>query len=26
LRIIPLPDGRTVHNAFFDHHYEEQQR
>jgi hypothetical protein len=26
LRVILLPDGRTVHNAFFDRHYEEQQR
>ena len=26
LRVLLLPDGRTVHNAFFDHHYEEQQR
>jgi hypothetical protein len=26
LRVIRLPNGRTVHNAFFDRHYEEQQR
>jgi hypothetical protein len=25
-RVILLPDGRTVYNAFFEHHYEEQQR
>lgn len=26
LRVILLPDVRTVHNAFFDHPCEEQQR
>jgi hypothetical protein len=26
LRVFLLPNGRKVQNAFFDRHYEEQQR